>query len=127
MNALVLTLLLAASDPHADCLDTPEEALCRERKQAHDDGDFPRMRALIEREVAAVHASFSGPVTIGALQPRCLPLEAGFNVCNEWRPGDDCEQDYLDQYAARGCLEDPAQRPRHDNMRAMYWLSLIHI
>lgn len=121
MNALVLTLLLTASDPHADCLDTPAEALCRERKQAHDDGDFPRMRALIEREVAAVHASFSGPVTIGALQPRCLPLEAGFNVCNEWRPGDDCEQDYLNQYAARGCLEDPAQRPRHDNMRAMYW------
>lgn len=121
MNALVLTLLLAASDPHADCLDTPAEALCRERKQAYDGDDIPGMRALIEREVAAVRASFDGPVTIGALQPLCLPLEAGFNVCNEGRSEDDCAQTYLDQYAANGCLEDPAQRPRYDNMHAMYW------
>ena len=121
MIAAALTLLLAASDPHAGCLGTPAEQLCRQRKQAHDTHDFPRMYGLIAHEVATVRTALSRPIRLGALQPLCLPLEAGFNVCNEWRPEDRCAEYYLDQYIVQGCLEDPAQRPRFHNMHAMYW------
>lgn len=121
MIAAALTLLLAASDPYVGCLGTPAEQLCRQRRRAHDAQDFPRMYGLIALEVAAVQTSLSRPITPGALQPLCLPLEAGFNVCNERRPEHRCAEYYLDQYIVQGCLEDPAQRPRFHNMHAMYW------
>jgi hypothetical protein len=126
MNPATLALLLVAVDPYPECADSPAATLCRERKRAHDKDDMHGMHELVEREVAAVRAVVDsterlGPIKIGALQPLCLPLEAGFNLCNEWHPEDECADDYLARYAAEGCLADYAQRPRYHNMHAMYW------
>ena len=121
---ITLALLLAAADPMADCAGIPTEATCRQRMEAHDAGDFDRMEELIAREVEVLgraRAAAYPNIAVGSLRSLCHPLEAGFNVCNERQPGRGCAEKYLLAYTAEGCLDDPAQRPRHQNMLAMYW------
>lgn len=121
---ITFALLLAAADPMADCAGTPAEATCRERMKAHDAGDFDLMEDLIAQEVEILgkaRASTHHTTVVGSLRTLCHPLEAGFNVCNERQPGRGCAEKYLLAYTTEGCLEDPAQRPRHQNMLAMYW------
>lgn len=124
MIASFLAFWTVASGPYADCLESPAVRLCIERRRAYDAGDHMKMFTLVDDEVAAVRRALADvdADAVGRRKPLCLPLEAGFHVCNERRPELDCGRKFLDAYAA-GCLDDPAQRPRFHNLDAMYWRS----
>ena len=120
MIAPALALLLSSQDVnHNDCLWSPARATCLERKAAHDRGDFDQVEELIGREVEEVLGAMDGvtaPLS-GLYLALCLPLEAGFNICDR-RPERACARSYLDRYREVGCLEGPLQRPRYHTMLA---------
>ena len=92
MILLALALATAMSGCTPRCTGAAR-ALCCERHAAYDKGDNARVFALIEDEVAVVQAERStraGPLGAGSLQPLCDPIEAGFNLCNEWLPERGC-------------------------------------
>lgn len=122
MIPLALALVTAMSDCTPRCTGAAR-TLCCERHAAYDEGDSARVFTLIEDEVAVVQAERSTrarPIGAGFLQPLCDPIEAGFNLCNEWLPERGCASHYLNRHIQVGCLADPAERARHANMQAMH-------
>lgn len=122
MIASFLAFWTVTSGPYADCFESPATRLCIERRRAYDAGDHKTMFTLVDDEVATVRRVLAGvdADAVGRLKPLCLPLEAGFHMCNERRPELGCGRRFLDAYATEGCLDDPAQRPRFHNLDAMY-------